>query len=654
MIPGQNVLIMYFRIKKLDEPDYNDDDFYVVIPVKDIFTWFCTIYRLGKISEFIHDINNLNPDKYVIEQVIPGSIIVPIKNLNEYLTNDIIITNTLNLNDTETFIYLLTNGGNNSYGIIFLVSWCVYYGRLDVLNYMVDNNILPTENILQPYSPITISENHDEVYKFIIDHEFHFRYESINLLWILTSEYKYINSLKYALSNGLKLSDLSYVGHLKVEIFQELFSSGYEFDNKLFKKICRSANTTLIKFFMDIGFDPLNIVIQPDKLCIYLANIFLDSGRQFTQDEILQIITFSVVSDEYWDIIAFTERVDYDFNNINIKFINNIIRHKSLDNLIDIFNRFHLDINEFINDIMITGIFDSRKDLIMYVYENNVDIIKNTHVLPFSKNTDFIKWYVELLNSDGNFKSDNDIINFINNFEVLKYLLENDCYRDLNHIIEHICYILNVNGKNTDIYEPIVIELLILCESKQINVPKLIPMIISNYLLSNKKISNALMKFATTIYSDGIIDNDSDINNILLSIINNKCGEVKDNIYNTPQLWTNKSIMLATIISENIDLFNFLLELNRDNHLHLEQSFILCANSIKMLKHFVNHINLDITGKIRETYVYANLIKNKSVASHLLFYYGNDMIYNIDNIFENQKNLFVNDLLREIKNLNFV
>ncbi|AAV50994.1 putative ankyrin repeat protein [Acanthamoeba castellanii mimivirus] len=652
---------MYFRIRKLDEPDSNDNDFYVVIPVKDIFTWFCSIYSLDKTSIFIHDINNLNPNEYTIQQVIPGSDISPIKNLNEYLTNDIIITNTLDLNDLETFIYLLTNGANNSEGIKLLVTWCVYYGRLDVLNYLVDNNILPTENTLRDYLPITISENHDEVYKFIIDHEFHLGYKSNNLSWILTSEYKYINSLKYTLSNDLKLSDLIFMHHLKVEILQELFSSGYEFDNRLFEKICRTTNITLIKFFMDIGFDPMNIVIQPNQLCIYLANILLDSGRQFTQNEISQIITFSIVSDDYWDIIAFTERTGYNWNNINDNFINCIIRRGSLDHLKDILNRTSLNINRFIDNIVITAIFDSRKDLIMYAYENNVDIAKYIQSLPYSNDTNFIKWYIELLNSDGNFKSDNNIINFINHgtgthkFEILKYLLENDCYEDPNYIIEHICCPFNIGKNNTDIHEPIVVELLNLCESKQIDVPKLTPIIISNYLLSNRKISNTLLKFGTTIYSDGIIDNDSDINNILLNIINNQCEEIKDYVYNKPQLWTNKSIMLATIISENIDLFDFLLELNRDNNLYLEQSFILCANSIKMLKHFVNSINLDITSRVRETYVYAySIIKNKSVASYLLLYYGNDMIYDSDNIFENQKNLFVNDFLREIKNLNFV
>ncbi|AKI80474.1 putative ankyrin repeat protein [Acanthamoeba polyphaga mimivirus] len=648
---------MYFRIRKISEPDSNDNNFYVVIPVQDIFTWFCTIYGLNKISEFIHDIGNLNPDEYIIEQVIPGSIIVPIKNLNEYLTNDIIIINTLNLNDLETFIYLLTNGANNSYGTKILVIWCVYYGRLDVLKYLVDINILPVETTLHDYLPITISENHDEVYKFIIDHEFHLGYVSEELIWVLTSEYKYINSLKYALSNGLKLSDSLFVGRSKVEIFQELFSSGYEFDNKLFEKICRTTNITLIKFFIDIGFDPVNIIVQPNELCIYLANIFLDYGRQFTQDEILQIINFSIVSDDYWDIIAFTERTGYDWNNINSEFVCNIIRYKSTDHLKDIFNRISLDISEFVDNMVITAIFDSRKDLIMYAYENNADISKHTQILPYSNDTDFIKWYIKLLNPDGNFKSDNNIINFINcgiethKFEILKYLLENDCYEDLTYIIERIYYLFNIDKNNTDIYEPIVIELLNLCKSKQIDVPKLIPMIISNYLLPNKKISNALLKFGTTIYSDGIIDNDSNINNILLSIINNQCGEIKDSIYGTPQIWANKSIMLATIISENVDLFDFLLELNRDNNLYLEQSFVLCANSIKMLKHFVNRINLDITSKVRETYEYAYfMIKNKSVASYLLLYYDNDIIYNSDN----QKNLFINDLLSEIKNLNFV
>lgn len=81
----------------------------------------------------------------------------------------------------------------------------------------------------------------------------------------------------------------------------------------------------------------------------------------------------------------------------------------------------------------------------------------------------------------------------------------------------------------------------------------------------------------------------------IIQIIEKKTVDVQEGIFSNYELSSNLKILFVTIMTGNIDLLTFLLEINKCDQDYLQWALIFSCNDITMLEYVINTTNVNPT-----------------------------------------------------------
>lgn len=569
-------LITYYIYRYPDNPDY---PVYHIINEKNVFK-----YTDFKVKEIIQ----VEPDysKSDLKFTEYGDGI--------YATNYINEIGKISLLDINNIEKLLCNFSHESFGPTYkLYSRFLSNNRLDLCDYLIEKDIILTQ--FADYYIFNFMVNPSkESLMYIIDHNdfFQISWETIfksiipftkdgeitdyliTLMDNLNYKINYDNIIKHLITNSYILeikkiepifekTNINFHDILKytccsgkLQMINYLLDKGIEYD--FYELIKYDISTRAIKFFIDKGHYldgfVIDIIINSESHNIYKMVKFLIDQKFLTQD----LITKQLI-----DTI--------------IKKNGNILR--LLINNFDIIDLVDLDM------IIVMAINLNLMELIEWCMNNGIDINKYMSLVMKKCHSNIISRLIELGAQVPNDKS------YYNSTILNNYCMGSDCIPYLKTIIEkkfdtaeNIIHNIIENRPHIEVLKYLLTEV----KNEHITVPKL-----TNVIIRYCYYYEYCSEYYEDLIKSGI---QFDIEQqTIIQIIEKKTVDVQEGIFSNYELSSNLKILFVTIMTGNIDLLTFLLEINKCDQDYLQWALIFSCNDITMLEYVINTTNVNPT-----------------------------------------------------------
>ncbi len=565
----------------ISDPDNLDYPIYTVYDKSRILDCFCDIslFKTTTITEI--ELDNEHPDFKISKS-----------SDNIFITNHVIKNTKYSLLDVNT-IQMLLDYKDPDYKFKSTHYLYVFYmtqNRFDICDYLIASNIkfvgTYTKSCLLNQNTLT----NYHLFKYIINNsEFFgcchydlmyaaFRYTKFYDLCdhLIKSEYNcnidYDNFLRQLFN---KTDSNGFTINCELDTFQikKLIDENYFDNEKLFYTVLYDS-FELTKYIVEKGFYyDFDSVINSD-INLEMLKFFIELGNNLTDDHIM-ILLSKKYSNDYCKKITFL----LDNNYITEKhFTNKIVSDiiwfdlNLLDYLIN-----KLNIIELINlDILMkTSILRENINMIKKCIEYGINV------------DDYMKFAVDysicitkkLIELGGNIPDDICIYNPYHSLSIdsIDIILENN-YDSLENLLLKI-----INQNKETLYIDEILHIMGKLISTNKPIPDLNKILIKSYYYSDN------------IYKE-IIKLDLNLDNyqqIIVNIMRKEYDNIEQLIFSSTY-YNSIELLFVVVLSENIDLFKLLLEINCNDTDYLSWAFVFSGRCFKLMKYIVDNYNVDI------------------------------------------------------------
>ncbi len=510
-----------------------------------------------------------------------------------YATNYINEIAKISLLDVNNIDKLLFNFSYESFGPTYrLYSRFLSDNRLDLCDYLIEKNIKLTQ--FADYCIFNFMVNPSkESLMYIIDHNdfFQISWETIFKSIIPFTRDGEITDYLITLMDNINYK-IDYD-----DIIKNVITNSYTLDIKNIEPFIEKTNINLYNVF--------KYACSRGKF--HIINYLLDKGIEYDFYELIKCdistrtLNFFIEKGYYLDGIAIDIIINSEPHNIYkmVKFMidqkyltQDLITKQLLDTIIKTnINNLRLFINDFyvvdlvdLDMIIVMAIELNSMELINWCINNGININKYMSIVMKKCRPTIISGLIELGAHIPNDKS------YYDPTIIENYCMGSDCIPYLKTIIEkefdtaeNIIHNIIENRPHVEILKYLLTEV----QTEHITIPKLTNVIIRNYYYDN----DYCPEYYEDLIKSGI---QFDIEQqTIIQIIEKKTVDVQGVIFSNCELSSNLKILFVTIMTDNIDILEFLLEINKYSQDYLQWALIFSSNNITILEYIINNTNVD-------------------------------------------------------------
>ncbi|AKI80503.1 putative ankyrin repeat protein [Acanthamoeba polyphaga mimivirus] len=553
-----------------------------------------TIYDKSQMLDNFHDISFFRNTTITEIELDDEQSDLKISKLFDgiFITNHVIKNAEYSLLDVNT-VQMLLDYKDPDYEFKSTHDLYIYYmtrNRFDICDYLITSNIkfvgeytksrLLNSKILSNYNLFKYIINNNEFFGFCYYDLMlaAFRYTKFYDLcdYLIKLEYNidYDNFLKQLFikidSDGFFIDSKPDTSQIK-----KLIDENYFDNEKLFYTIlCNSFELT--KYFVEKGIyynfdDVINSNINFEML-----KFFIELGNNLTDDHIM-ILLSNIYNNNYYEKIIFLLDNNYiSERHFTKKIVSGIIKIDLylLNRLID-----KLNIIEFVDlDLLMrTSISYENINMIKKCTEYGINI-DNYISFAVERSICITKKLIELggkipdemciYNPDHNLLKDSIDIILGNNYDTIENLLSKIINQNKNMGTSYINEILYVINKLIETNKPIT---------------DLNKILIKSYYYLND-IYKEIVKLDLNL---------DDYQQIIVSIMRKEYDKIEQLIFSS-EYYNSIELLFVVVLSENIELFKLLLEINCNDNNYLSWAFVFSARCFRLMKYIIDTYNVDI------------------------------------------------------------
>lgn len=381
-----------------------------------------------------------------------------------------------------------------------------------------------------------------------------------------------------------------------IELFAELVDINYM---DILKRACFNGNTEIIDYVLNKGIEYDFYELMKSDISITALKFFIDKGH-------------------YIDNIAINILINPESKNIN-RLIRPLVDQKILTQdlitkqlletiiKIDIYSMEFL-INDFdiismvdLNMIMIKALKYDYMELIEWCINNGVNIDKYVSFVMKECCPRIFNKFIEL---GAQIPNDASCYNLKN---IKYYCIYDDCIPYLKIAIkkefdtaDNIFNIIIDKQPHIEVLKYLLSEM----TNEHVIVPKLTNVLIFNYYYCSKEYYGDLVKLNIRFNIE---------QQIIIQIIEENFIDAKELIFTNYDHHNNLKILFVTMMSNNIDMLEFLLEINKYDQDYLQWALIFSSREVTMFEYVINNTNIDPNSFKQEISTFAENFNSYSV-----------------------------------------
>ncbi len=448
--------------------------------------------------------------------------------------SDEFILNRIKKLDKDSLMYIINHND------FFQIRWEVIFKFVisNITNISSDTNNEIIDYLMTLINNFDYEIDYDEIIKHIMIDPRTLKIKNIELFAELI-DINYMDILKRACFFG------------STEIIDYVLNKGIEYD--FYELIKSDISITALKFFIDKGHyiddTTINILVNPESKNINIIRSLVNQ-KILTQDLITKQLLETIIKTDIYSM-------EYLINDF------------------DIINMVYLD------EIMIEALRYNFTELIDWCINNGSDINRHMSFIMKECCPEIVSKFIEL-----GAQVPNDASCY--NPELIEiYCMYDDCIPYLKTILE----------KEFDTAENIIHN--IIENRPHIQVLKYLLSEITNHDLTIPKLTNIFIYdycyCSSENYGD-LISLNIQFNieqQIIIQIIEGNFINAKELIFTNYDCYNNLKILFVTMMSNNIDMLEFLLEINNYDQDYLQWVLIFSSRNVTMLEYIINNTNID-------------------------------------------------------------
>ncbi|AAV51026.1 putative ankyrin repeat protein [Acanthamoeba castellanii mimivirus] len=565
----------------ISDPDNLDYPIYIVYDKSRVLDYFGDIFYTQSTTITEIELGDTNPD-----------FKISILHNNNYLTSHVIKSTKYSLLDVNT-VQMLLDYKDPDYELKSTCHLYIFYmtkNRFDICDYLIASNIKYIDSFGNISLLNSTNLNNYQLIKYIIDNNEFFNCRYYYLMLGILRYTKFYDLVDYILElisksnnhidyNSLLMelfSKFDCMGSLinsEIDAFQikKLIDGNY-FDEKVLFDTVICNNFELTKYLVEKGFNYDFDTIINSNVKFDVLKYFIELGNYLTDDHIYMILCNT--SCEYYEKIIYL----VDNNHITEKYFT-----KSIISRIIHFEFYLLDY--LTNKLNIIELIDL--DLLMKTSIRCNETVMVKKCIDYGINPDeYMEFAIKhdiciakkLMELGGNIPDNMCIYNpdAYLTIESIDIILENN-YDSLENLLPKI-----INNCDSEIIMYIIKKL----TDTTIIIPHgLIKIFIRSYYWGR----------GNDIYS-GIINsnlNFDDYQQIIIGIMRKEYNKIEQLIFSSTY-YNSIELLFVVTLSENIELFKLLLEINCNDNNYLSWAFVFSIGCFKLMKYIVDNYNIDI------------------------------------------------------------
>ncbi|ANB50322.1 putative ankyrin repeat protein [Powai lake megavirus] len=568
---------------------------YTIIDVKYILTY------IGK-----KILQRLDLELKEVELSNDPDVVIIEKTEGIYITNYMpTILRTHFIYDLSTIEMLINHNSDNKH-ILYRIGF--HYNNVDIIKYLIEENIKPTVSCIPQYLNFT-----PEVIDCILENN---NYLGLNLLKMIE---KYCYSFDIKNHNSI------------IRIIKYLLLHNIDIDYTMVTKyvICLN-NLTIIKLLVEYNkMENDGISIASEYGFINIVKYLYESGI-YTQHHIKK----AIIETRSLDVRCFLTNccTEYDHKTIAESFKYSIIFSRmnimeyitqnelNIEDIENIFMEINFDYYKIISIHILKYLTNLSPIIANHIYQNYPGILART--VFFEEDIEFIRKLIDCniyIDPDISNQYDCPMYNAIkrNHIDIIKILMDTEIqFKNYNKYIEDAFIFINVDTlkflveNNVDInlknifklaykfYDNKTIEYLV---SVMDNL-NLVDTYIASYKQSFSDIKSDC--FTKHILNSSTQSECNILQKIIIEIINDI--DCRDLILHN-ELCDNLEIAYIALRKKNTQIINFLIDINSHYNEYLEWLYVLSAYDISLMISILDKINIDIKPRSLEAMIYASI-----------------------------------------------